>query len=135
MIEWINTTPKYKEIRSFYNETNDCTVRAFAEVFNTSYDRARRHLELNCGRKPRKGINSRQTLPQSLKNTRYRVGAYSKANRITISQFVKKHPIGRYYCCVRGHAIAIIDGVVYDYCHKPRRQITWAMRVYPNTDV
>ncbi len=127
---FINIWGKYRDIRKQYNEHNDCTVVAFAEVFNTSYEKAHKHLKLHCGRVNRKGIVSRTALPDSLKNTRHKVGDYSKTNRITISKFIEKHPIGRYYVVVRGHAIAIVDGVVYDGYYKPRRQITWAMRVY-----
>lgn len=112
------------------NETNDCTVKALAKVLNTTYDKAHKHLREECKRKNRKRIVSRTELPKSLKRTKFVVGEYSKTNRITVKQFCEKHPIGRFYVCVRGHAFAIVDGCVYDYCDKPRRQITWAMRVY-----
>ena len=109
----------------------------FAEVFNTSYDRAHKHLKEHCFRLNGRGVlpkHFHKQLPQSIKRHKYVIGEYSRKNRITLSQFCKKHPLGRFYCCVRGHAIAIIDGIVYDHCHKPRRQITWAMRVYLKED-
>jgi hypothetical protein len=115
-----------------FNERNDCTVRAFALVFNTTYDKAHAHLKNYCGRLNRKGISSKKVIPVSIKHHKYREGPYARDNTTTINQFVKKHPEGRYYVCVRGHALAIIDGIVYDHCHKPRRQIIWAMRVYLN---
>lgn len=55
---FINILSKYRDIRKQYNEINDCTVVAFAEVFNTSYEKAHRHLKLHCGRVSRKGIVS-----------------------------------------------------------------------------
>lgn len=115
-----------KELR----ETNDCTVKALAKVLNTTYDRAHKHLKEGCGRKNRKGVVSRCVIPESLKRTKFVVGEYSETNRITVKHFCEKHPKGRFYVCVRGHAFAIIDGGVYDYCDKPRRQIIWAMKVY-----
>ena len=48
---------------------------------------------------------------------------YTHDNRITINQFVKKHPEGRYMCLVKGHVISIVNGVLYDHTEKPRRQI------------
>jgi hypothetical protein len=114
-------------------ERNDCAVKAFAIVMNTSYDRAHKHLSLQCGRQHRKHgpIQCDKVLPESLKNTKHRVGPYAwVGEKVTIKKFCDKHPIGRYFVLVRGHAIAIIDGIVYDWGDKPRRQIYWAMRVY-----
>ena len=69
-------------------------------------------------------------LAESLKKTKYKIGPYSKTNRITLKNFLDKHSEGRFYVCVRGHALAVVDGVIYDYREGLRRQVTWAMRVY-----
>lgn len=111
------------------NEWNDCTVKAFAKVFNTTYEKAHRHLSM-AGRPNRRGFPSKILLPQSLKRTKFRVGPYTRDNRIQLKKFCEKHPKGRFYVALCGHAIAIIDGVVYDHSDRPRRQVTWAMRVY-----
>ncbi len=111
-------------------ERNDCTVRAFAIVLNTSYEMAHKHMSLRCGRTPGRGVVSRRVLQPSLKKTKHRVGPYSKDNRITLKKFCETHPDGRYYVCVARHAIAVVDGVVYDFKDAPRRFVTWALRVY-----
>jgi len=129
-IKHTNPYPKYEKDRLRFKERNDCTVVTFAEVFNTTYDKAHEHLKVNCGRLNRKGLKTIQLLAPSLKRTKFKVGPYTKQNAITIGQFVKKHPIGRYYVCVRGHALAIIDGVVCDHSERFRRKIIFAMRVY-----
>lgn len=116
-------------------EANDCTVKAFAKVFNTTYERAHKHLKDNCGRKNKKGIVSREVIPQSLKNTRFAIGPYTRQNRVTLKKFCEEHKEGRFYVSLCGHAVAVIDGVVYDHSDKPRRQVTWAMRVYLEVSV
>lgn len=118
-----------------FREHNDCTVKAFAKVFNTTYEKAHNHLKNSCGRINRKGVWITRVLPQSLKKTKFKVGPYDRGNRIQLNKFCEKHSVGRYYVCVKGHAIAVIDGVVYDYCDKPRRQVIWAMRVYLEGEV
>lgn len=72
---------------------------------------------------------------QSVKKSKVRKGNYSCKNRITIKEFTIKHPNGRCFVVVRGHALAIIDGVVYDHSEKPRRQIQAAWRVYLPEDL
>ncbi|MEG0153345.1 MAG: hypothetical protein RR744_09295 [Cellulosilyticaceae bacterium] len=121
---------EYSKRSNELNESADCSVKALATVLNTTYDKAHFHLKEHCGRKNGQGIYSKDVIPQSLKNTKYVVGEYSRSNKITVKQFCEKHNIGRYYVCVRGHAFAIIDGQVYDHFDKPRRRILWAMRVY-----
>lgn len=129
-MEFKNSSDMFSANTKAMKETNDCTVKAFAVVFDTTYEKAHAHLKVNCGRQNRKGIISRDVLSQSIKKTKHKVGPYSKTNRITLGKFIEKHNQGRFYVCVRGHALAVIDGVIYDYKEGLRRQVTWAMRVY-----
>lgn len=118
-----------KTTREKYIETNDCTVVSMMNVLNISYSEAHKILRMRWDRKHRKGVYMKDL---ELKLTEYKVvkGPYDRNNRITINQFVKKHPVGRFYVCVSGHALSIIDGVVYDHTDKPRRLINRAWRVY-----
>lgn len=127
---WYNYTGMFSESTRAMKETNDCTVKAFSVVFNTTYEKAHAHLKNYCGRQHRRGLRSIDVLPPSLKKTKYKVGPYSRTNRITLKNFIEKHNEGRFYVCVRGHALAVVDGVIYDYKEGLRRQVTWAMRVY-----
>lgn len=129
-MEFKNSADMFSQNTKVMKEANDCTVKVFAVVFDTTYEKAHAHLKNNCGRQNRKGIHSRVVLAPSLKKTKYRIGPYSKENRISLNAFVKKHSEGRFYVCVRGHALAVIDGVIHDYKEGLRRQVTWAMRVY-----
>jgi hypothetical protein len=67
---------------------------------------------------------------KACRRAKIKFGPYDRKNRICVSHFVKKHPVGRYYVLVRGHAFCIKDGVVHDWKYGPRRQITFAARVY-----
>lgn len=112
-------------------ESKDCSVKALAIALGTSYRNAHRHLEVKCGRARGRGIMSSQVLPRSLKNTPYREGPYSRLNKVSISRFCREHPKGRFYIAVSGHAIAVVDGVVFDTVDAPRRMVKWAIRLYP----
>lgn len=129
-MEFKNVADMFSTNTKNMKESNDCTVKAFAVTFNTSYEKAHVHLKKHCGRQNRKGIVSREVIVPSLKNTKYKVGPYTRANRITLKNFIEKHNEGRFYVCVRGHALSVVDGVIYDYKEGLRRQVTWAMRVY-----
>lgn len=129
-MEFKNVADMFSTNTKNMKEHNDCTVKAFAITFNTSYEKAHGHLKKYCGRQNRKGIVSREVIVPSLKKTKYKVGPYSRANRITLKNFIEKHSEGRFYVCVRGHALSVVDGVIYDYKEGLRRQVTWAMRVY-----
>ncbi len=129
-MEFKNSADMFSQNTKSMKETNDCTVKAFAVVFDTTYEKAHAHLKHSCGRQNRKGIVSREVIVPSLKKTKYKVGPYSKTNRITLKNFLEKHSEGRFYVCVRGHALAVVDGAIYDYKEGLRRQVTWAMRVY-----
>lgn len=131
-MSFVDTRKWFENERKVMNETNDCTVVAFATVFNTEYGKAWNFLRTQVGRQSRKGLLHSLTclIPTKLVKTRYAVGPYSRKNRITVKQFCEKHPEGRYFVCSRGHAFAIIDGVVHDFKHGPRRQIVYAFRVY-----
>ena len=53
-----------------------------------------------------------------LVNKRYPKGRNSEGERVygayTIGKFIKDHPTGRFFILVKGHACAIVDGVLYD---------------------
>lgn len=140
---WMMTEDKVPWVNSYANEdiklgvrlkkeTNDCSVRSFAVVWGVSYERAHSHLQNFGGRKHRKGLSCEMmdTANEWCKKTLMKKGPYSETNRISLKSFCEKHPVGRYWVGVSGHALAVIDGVVHDYKYGPRRQVTLAWRVY-----
>lgn len=132
MIEWVDNWGKYREERDRRNEYRDCVVVSFCEVWGAPYDAAHRHIRKMFGRKNRQGTNTancRDAVARCPK-TKMAKKEWSKGERPTLAQFCKNHPEGRYWVFVRGHALAVIDGIVYDHKHGPRRRVAFAFRVY-----
>jgi len=123
-------------IEPIKGDRNCCTVLAWAAVFGCNVDKADKYLR-RFGRKWRKGMLTYE-IEDALKHCkRYKVvkGPYSSKKRVTLKRFTQEHSVGRYYVLVRGHALAVIDGVVVDHTDKPRRQVTGAYRVYSPQEV
>lgn len=130
-MERIGYSEENKLARDKLKETRDCTVHAWSTCFDEPYEKACAYLS-KFGRPKRRGMtmeNIKNALNACTK-AKVRFGPYSEANRITLENFTKKHPVGRYYICVRGHALCVKDGIVYDHSDKPRRQVTFAARIY-----
>lgn len=122
---------KYQDEHKRFNEHNDCTVITMAEVCKLEYHEAHKILRERFARKNRRGAFMRRTdFKTAMCEYKVAEGPYSDKNRVSLAQFCKKHPVGRFYVLVRGHALAVIDGVVYDHSEKPRRIVTKAWRVY-----
>jgi hypothetical protein len=130
-MSWVGNSEAISEASKGMNEHNDCTVRAWCNVFDCDYALAHAYLRRH-GRRDRKGMLPRQIKAAlgACRKATIRIGPYTRTQYITVSKFVKKHPVGRYYVWNRNHAFCIKDGVVHDYQLGPRRQITFAARVY-----
>lgn len=129
--------PKYNA--GFSNETNDCAVRAMANAFGISYPRAHMAMKV-AGRQDGKGtfndtIHAAITQEYDGKKAfpLERVGRNWEGvgkRQVTIGTFCKFHPHGRFYCIVKGHAFAIVDGVVQDsFRNKAGRRIYRAYEI------
>lgn len=120
-----------EEQSRLHKEDNDCTVIAWSNCFDACYKDSlvwmRKH-----GRLPRRGMKRKQieAALKACRRSKIKFGPYTRDNRISVSQFIKKHPVGRYYVLVSRHALCIKDGIIHDYKYGPRRQITFAARVY-----
>tara|TARA_Y100000588_G_scaffold170332_2_gene184166 strand:- start:649 stop:1080 length:432 start_codon:yes stop_codon:yes gene_type:complete len=137
-MERINTSELDERVkyREETRDTNFCTVLALHCVTGVSMKDCNTYLG-KFGRVFKKGmlINQIEEALSSTSKFFFKKGEYSNVNRITLKRFTEKHPEGRYYILVRGHALSVIDGVVYDYEDKPRRQVTRAWRCYTKEEV
>jgi hypothetical protein len=114
-------------------EHNDCTVRALAIWAGVSYGEAHGLMATRCARQPRKGawphgvlveLGARVKIDQP---PTYRSGITGRLpSRMTVGRFARENPRGRFFVLVRGHALAIIDGVIFDWYAKPKRAIVAA---------
>jgi len=116
------------------SENNDCVVRAFMMALDLPYDKAHKFVENKFKRENRKGTHVSKYLNNILgrqKNgykmnlmgyhPKYAFGKrkklvnpkYKKETGYTVKSFMEQHPVGRYFMIVKGHALALVDGVLY----------------------
>jgi hypothetical protein len=119
----IKHTDGGREQAGFQNEWNDCSVRALAIAAGITYGQAHDLLKAQ-GRKDRKGarvymIRAAAASTAKVEDVLVRqpkthwMGGYSYTCP-TLSQVIRKHSSGRYILITRNHAIALVDGVIYD---------------------
>lgn len=123
----------YSELKEAgITDKGPCTVMTWANVFKCSPRDAKEWL-IRFGYKSGRGGMTTEQVENAMKAVKKSTvveGPYTRYNRISLQKFVEKHKEGRYYVLVRGHALAVIDGVVYDHTEKPRREVVRAFRVY-----
>lgn len=108
------------------NERRDCGVRALMVVAQSTYAEAHLALEI-AGRKPQFGTYTHMAeaavglvLPGARFEEIHVYALCSSPGRATmgaptLAQFIKRHPVGRFYLCTTSHAFALVDGVVHDW--------------------
>lgn len=107
-------------------ETNDCGVRAVVAATGLPYAQVNASL-IAAGRKPRQGTYATQIDAAGFPLERLGGG-----RRLTITQFIKRNPTGRYVILRRGHYFAVIAGVVHDWWGSetgPRSRVVVAWKV------
>ena len=108
-------------------ERSDCTVRALVKTAGLVYDDAHRWIKNKMQRRDRRGptlraaidamnntqqINGKKVKPLGHGRTcRFLNGAERK---MSLKTFCQHNPVGTFYVLVRGHALAVIDGVITD---------------------
>jgi hypothetical protein len=96
-----------REKEGFGHETRDCVVRAIATAYCLPYAIVHAELE-QLGRKARRRISTYEAMQG-------RVFLWTEENvHRTVAGFVKDYPRGHYVIKVRGHAVALVDGILYD---------------------
>lgn len=113
-----NWTAYSNPSHSTVGERHDCAVRALAIALGAEYDNARA-LYAAYGRKPRQGTPSSVTaaLMQWVGATTVDHWNPRSLLNLTLAQFIQAHPTGCYWLARRGHAFALLDGVVHDWRH------------------
>ena len=108
--------------RSF-RETNDCTVRALSNGCHIPYPQAHNILRKHYDREHRKGMFFSHIM--EVLCSEFISHDAHKNGTMTISQFCKRFPKGRYFVTIRRHAIAIVDGVPQDWTTTKSRHHVW----------
>lgn len=120
-------------------EHNDCVVRAFMAALDISYDQAHAWVKKYMKRVNTKGTYTAaygKSVIGTVKNSKkinfigshpskscykHSFGSdkvlvnkqYKKATGYTLKSFMENNPVGRFVLIVQGHAIAVVDGVLY----------------------
>ena len=104
-------------------ERNDCTVHALMNSLRIDYDSAYRIAEF-AGRRQFKGAYSDEVIRAA--NLKFpgsfiQVPDHQEWMMKSLSRFVDRHPVGRFYLSCNRHAIALIDGQVIDTTSQVRQ--------------
>jgi len=119
-------------------EDNDCVVRAFMCALDIPYNQAHAWVKKELKRQDRKGTfmyaYSKNIIGKTKngkkisfigahpsRNMKYSVGSnkvlvnkqYKKATGYTLKSFMENNPVGRFVLIVQGHAVAVVNGVLY----------------------
>ena len=104
-------------------ERADCAVRALTDGTAMPYEQAHALFE-DAGRKRSQRTKTKTTRKVLREFGRKQILKYG----VTIARFVRLHPEGRYIVRVRGHLLAITDGVPSDATPLGRRILEyWRM--------
>lgn len=95
----------------FPHEKLDCVVRALALVTQRAY----RDVHAKCKAAGRKDSRRTKDVVVAAVATQLGVTRLTHIGRPTLAQFLRDFPTGRFYVSRRGHAFAVIDGVVHDW--------------------
>ncbi len=108
-------------------ERSDCTVRALVKTAGLAYDDAHRWIANHMFRDHRRGartylavkamnnvqqINNKKV--KTLKRNRLTRFLNGADRKMSLKTFCQHNPVGTFYVLVRGHALAVIDGVITD---------------------
>lgn len=119
------------------NERADCVVRAFMVTLDITYEQAHKWVKKYLKREDKKGTHTRMYLNNILGKTKnynrislygvspkYRFGKLERSKKLinkkyksksnyTVKSFMEDHPKGKFVIIVKGHALGLVDGVLY----------------------
>jgi hypothetical protein len=135
------------EMTKHHNELNDCSVKAVAVLAELPYGEAL-YLLNDRGRKPRHGtFNGTACSPEvvlqtlGFKVTRVDpqeiIQTYPKPRQRELqcittyhpTKFAAQWPAGKFLLFVRGHVVAVVDGVIHDWTVGRSKQVFAVYRV------
>ena len=125
---------KFKEMQissGKFREKNDCVVKALAIASGKSYEEAHEILKKH-GRKNRRGTQ-RYTSLKAIRevNPSADFERIKKPNgsQYTFRTISEAFPKGNYILYVRGHAAAMVDGVIEDWAAGTCKRITHIVKL------
>jgi hypothetical protein len=110
-------TDSGRRAAGFSHETNDCTVRAISNARCIPYADAHTFVATLFNRKDGGRTGGWETGLQAqswCKLVTLPPGPVGSRHKMTLDRFVTTHPRGHYIVTIRGHTLAVCDGVAYD---------------------
>jgi hypothetical protein len=101
-----------KKFRTVKGENNDCGVTSIAIATGVGYSKAWQVLN-ELGRAKGEGTFNR-TMHKAIKTMGFKSMELQFRTPITLARFIKLHNRGRYVVYTKDHAVAIVDGKLFD---------------------
>lgn len=121
-----STLPLYKILEA--DDKKCCTVVAWSVVFNADVYKSRKYLEYH-GRIRKRGM-SVKSISNAMKGVKKSKVEYVNVGRIiSLKKFCEMYNTGRYYVLVGSHALAVIDGRIFDHSERPLRRVQCAWKI------
>ena len=115
MFKYYNANPRGRRV-------NDCTVRAISLATGRSWDETFEELS--------KFAQAQAIMPDDViyideyLDRKFKKVCGCKNKKISVEEFVQKHPIGTYLITMNGHITCSIDGCIYDTFY-PKDRFIW----------
>ena len=114
---WLtNPNPRAQGRRAIVWDTGDCCIRALANAVSCSWLDAYDYLSTRARRDfsvPNDSKGFRKWLIEGGGKWTYCPAVKGKT-RMTVLDFAKAHPIGRYVVKIANHEVAVVDGTILD---------------------
>lgn len=125
---------------SMYKDYLNCTVTAVMNAFGISYEEANTFMQKECGRKKNSAVVFERVFPNTSLGKKCKQltfkgnkinnrNEFRVQNTITLGKFCQQYDKGTFIVLVRGHALTVKDGVVYDHSTKLKRQVKFAFQL------
>ena len=111
-----NPNPEWEKKRGFKWDRGDCAIRALANAISCSWVDSFDYLTAKARRDfnvPNDGPGFRRWLIEGGAIWKH-CPAVAGKKRMTVEEFAKTHPSGRYVISIARHETACVDGVVLD---------------------
>lgn len=117
--KWVKYQPNPKQYK-----TGDCTIRAYTKAENLSWEDAY-DMASNAGMEVAALPDDNKVVElMMVERFKYSKTRLKKDERITVNEFCIANPTGTYVLKMRGHLVAVVDGLFYDSWDCGNKKIT-----------
>lgn len=114
------------------DDKNDCAVRAWSIFFDEPYKESHK-LFADMGRKKFRGTRTADIFTMMKAKGAVKQDA-TIFEKVSVGKLLKKHPTGKLFCLIRGHAFTIVDGVINDTWNVGLKKRVFAYWTLPGSE-